>query len=49
MAARPHWYKIFKGQGENNNQLRIVYLAKLSFKNMGEMKVFFLGGWVDGE
>lgn len=48
MAARPHWYKIFKGQGENNNQLRTVYLAKLSFKNMGEMKDFFFGGGMGG-
>lgn len=44
IAARPHWYEIFKGLKENNSQLRIVNQAKLFFRNVGEMMVFWGSG-----
>ena len=38
--ARKGWQDIFRVINENNMQLRILYLARLSFKMEGEIKSF---------
>jgi transketolase C-terminal domain/subunit len=40
--ARRAWSEVFQALNENNFNLRILYLAKLSFKIDGTIKVFMI-------
>ena len=40
LQARREWHNMFKVMKEKNLQLRILYLARLSFRFDGEIKSF---------
>lgn len=42
VQARRQWNNVFKVLKEKNSQPRILYPVKISFKNEGELKLFFL-------
>lgn len=41
VQARRQWNNVFKVLKEKNSQPRILYPVKVSFKNEGELKLFF--------